>query len=104
MKRRSFLLQVPACGILLACSSAREQGKVVSPYSEIAVSTPKANERPTIVVFMPRTPQAMEVWTGLRDELARDFKLVAVEVEGRDSVDVFIQAMRRHRASAIVLM
>jgi ABC-type uncharacterized transport system substrate-binding protein len=104
MKRRSFLIQVPACGLLLACSSAREHGPVASPYSEIAVSAPKAGEPPTVLVFMPRTQQALEVWTGLRDELARDFKLVAIEVEGRDSVDVFVQAMRRHRASAIVLM
>ncbi|HKY38588.1 MAG TPA: hypothetical protein VJN18_21740 [Polyangiaceae bacterium] len=104
MKRRRFLIEVPACALLLACSSAREHGPVISPYSEIAVSAPKAGEPRTILVFMPRTPQALEVWTGLRDELARDFKLVAVEVEGRDSVDVFMQAMRRHRASAIVLM
>jgi hypothetical protein len=53
---------------------------------------------------MPRTPQAAEVWTGLRDELGADFKLVAVEVTGRDSAPVIGEGLRRHRPDAIVLM
>jgi len=104
MKRRSFLIQVPACGLLLACSPAAEQAPAASAYAEIATSKPKQGDVPTVLVFMPRTPQAFEVWTGLRDELARDFKLVAIEVEGRDAAGVFETAMHRHRASAIVLM
>jgi hypothetical protein len=113
MNRRSFLM-VPAAGLAMGCWSGREHGAVATPYSEIAVSAPsrtagasapaRAADVPTVLVFMPKTPQALEVWTGLRDDLKRDFKLIAVQVEGRHSVDVFTQAMHRHRASAIVLM
>jgi hypothetical protein len=59
---------------------------------------------PTIVVFMPKSPQTVEVWTGLRDELVNDYRLVAVEVVGRGGANVVAEGLARHRPSAIVLM
>jgi hypothetical protein len=59
---------------------------------------------PAIVVFMPKTTQAMEVWRGLSDEVGREFRLVAVEVHGRESVPVIAEGLRRHRPAAMVLM
>jgi hypothetical protein len=105
MKRRDFLLGLPLCGAgLAACGPTQMQSRADSAYSELAASTPKAAGAPKVVVFMPRTPQSMEVWAGLRDELASDFALVAVEVHGRDSVAVLEEGLRRHQPSAIVLM
>jgi hypothetical protein len=53
---------------------------------------------------MPDTTQTREVWTGLRDELQRDFALVAVRVEGSDAAADLSAAIERHRPNGIVLM
>jgi len=62
---------------LLAEHSARR----FAGYAEIDSTSPSKEPAPTVVVFMPRTAQAQEVWVGLRDELSKDFRLVAVEVQ-----------------------
>ncbi len=105
MNRRAFLITVPLCGLGLACSSASQRHEVDSAYAEIASSSPrKKGTTPTILVFMPRTTQTMEVWTGLRDELAADFKVIAVEISNRDASSIIAEAVRRHRPTAVVLM
>ena len=105
MNRRVFVFGLPVvAGVALACSPTSLPQKGPTAYSEIASVTPKSSSAPTIVVFMPNTPQAIEVWTGLRDELAKDFHIVAVEVRGRDSVPTLSEGLRLHRPSAIVLM
>ncbi len=90
-------------GVALACSPSSVQNNETTAYSEIASVTAKFGSAPTVVVFMPRTTQALEVWTGLRDELSKDFRIVAVEVRGRD-LAALAEGLRRHRPSAIVLM
>jgi len=103
LNRRQFLLGLPAgCALLQGCT----QG-ALSPtthyYAEIARSSnPSAKE--TILVCMPETPQTLEVWSGLRDELARNYSLVALRVEDRASRAVIEEGIRRHQPASIVLM
>jgi hypothetical protein len=106
MNRRTFLLAAPICGATaLACSGTGPRREADTAYAEIAVSRPKkGGAPPTILVCMPRTEQTQEVWTGLRDELADDFHLVAVEVKDREGAPAIAEGARRHRPAAIVLM
>ena len=91
--------------MVLACGAVGPRRAGDSAYTEIASSSPpREGSAPTILVFMPRTTQTMEVWAGLRDELVSDFKVVAVEVSNRDSSATIAEGVRRHRPSAIVLM
>jgi hypothetical protein len=103
MKRRTFVLLPLCASVALACTPSRGPLDAAA-YSEIASVAAGRPGAPTVVVFMPRTTQAMEVWRGLRDELGRDFRIVAVEVQGRQSVPALSEGLRRHRPSAIVLM
>jgi hypothetical protein len=104
MNRRSFLLTIPiGGGLALGCSAGARLTRVAT-YSEIESTNPNKEAAPTVLVCMPRTSQALEVWTGLRDELAKDFRLVGIEVAGRESSSIISEGLRRHRPSAIVLM
>jgi hypothetical protein len=103
MNRRAFLLTIPICGLAAACSPSVRQARVKT-YEEIESTDPGQQGARSIVVFMPDTVQAREVWVGLRDELAKDFRLVSVKVEGRDCAPVIAEGMRRHLPAAIVLM
>jgi hypothetical protein len=106
VNRRTFLLAAPVCGAAaLGCSSTGERREAATAYTELTVSHPKKGGSPrNILVCMPRTDQTQEVWTGLRDELANDFRLVVVEVKDRDGAPAIAEGVRRHRPSAIVLM
>jgi hypothetical protein len=106
MNRRTFLLAAPICGATaVACSAAGPRRDADTAYAEIAVSRPKkGGSLPTILVCMPRTEQTQEAWTGLRDELANDFHLVAMEVKDREGAPAIAEGWRRHRPSAVVLM
>jgi hypothetical protein len=103
LNRRQFLLSVPVgCALLQGCAKGP-----VTPvnhyYSEIARSqSPGAKE--TILVCMPETPQTMEVWAGLRDELSRNYNLVALKVEDRAARNVIAEGVHRYRPASIVLM
>jgi hypothetical protein len=103
MNRRAFLLAIPACCVVSACSSSLNRAPV-RPYTEIESTNPDLADARTIVVFMPDTPQAREVWVGLRDELVNDFRLVSIRVEGRDCAPTIVEGLRRYRPGAIVLM
>jgi hypothetical protein len=71
---------------------------------EIASSSPAAAPKGTILVVMPDTIQTREVWTGLRDELSRDYRLVAVRIDGREGARDLAAAMDRHQPNTVVLM
>jgi hypothetical protein len=71
---------------------------------EVARSKPAGSPKGTILVAMPETVQTREVWTGLRDELAHDYELVAVRIEGPGSAADLAAAMGRYRPSGVVLM
>jgi putative ABC transport system substrate-binding protein len=106
MNRRTFLLAAPICSATaLACSGAGQRREADTAYAEIAVSrSKKGGSLPTILVCMPRTEQTQEVWTGLRDELASDFHIVAVEIKDREGAPAIAEGVNRHRPAAIVLM
>jgi hypothetical protein len=103
--RREFLLSVPICaGVVVACSSAGRHLGSGSRYVELASSVPPHAAKGTILVVMPETKQTREVWTGLSDELSRDYSLVAVRAEGSSTTDAIAEAVQRHQPSGIVLM
>lgn len=103
--RREFVTGVSfGVAALFGCAPASQGGAPRSAYVELAKLAPPSDARGTIVVCMPETTQTREVWTGLSDELAADFSLVAVRIDGRGSAGIIAEAMRRHRPSAVVLM
>jgi hypothetical protein len=103
LNRRQFLLGIPVgCAVLQGCAQDAHS-PTAHYYAEIARSTnPSAKE--TILVCMPETPQTMEVWSGLRDELSKNYSLVALKVEDRGARSVIEEGVRRHRPASIVLM
>lgn len=103
LNRRSFLLGLPLVAGGLGCSSgsgtavtqARSPGRLAS-----AVSPGK----PAVLVCMPDTKQTREVWSGLKDELAGHFTLVAVDVHGDHGGEVLARAMAELHPVCVVLM
>jgi hypothetical protein len=71
---------------------------------ELATSSPGGAAKGTILVAMPETVQTKEVWTGLNDELGKEFALVAVRAEGANSRDVIAEGIRRYQPVCLVLM
>jgi hypothetical protein len=104
LTRRSFLLGIPiGCAALEACASGLPSASPARRYTEIASSSSPSSKE-TVLVCMPKTPQTMEVWSGLHDELAKNYRLVALEVENRDGAGIIAEGIRRHRPASIVLM
>jgi hypothetical protein len=107
LSRRGFLGVAPLAllgAAAVGCQSSQRQGRrAITPYEEAlrgATSTGKG----TIVVMMPSTSQTQEVWTGLSDELGRDYELVSVRVDSGDDDATVAEALRRHAPRAVVLM
>ncbi len=106
LSRRNFLLALPAGAWLLdsCANNAAVAPHAAHSYVELAASAPANSSHETILVCMPKTPQTMEVWSGLRDELAKNYRLVAIQVEGRDDRALIEEGIRRYRPASIVLM
>jgi hypothetical protein len=103
LNRRTFLLAVPLVAGAVGCSRGSEAvGPRHDSVDQLASST--AAGKPTVLVFMPDTKQTREVWTGLLDELAEHFTLIAMRVEGERGATVVATAMARHRPACVVLM
>lgn len=103
LSRRKLLLAMSSAGLGLACS-VTSQTPPPARYVEIASAGPAEAGTPTILVCMPATTQTAEVWTGLKDELGADYRLVAVEVESASESSRIAEAMERHRPAGLVLM
>jgi hypothetical protein len=103
LSRRRFLLTVPLTGLGAACASSTPLLSGGGPR-EFAASKPAGAAKGRILVAMPETVQTVEVWTGLRDELARDYDLVAVRIEGPASTADLAAAMARYQPNGVVLM
>jgi hypothetical protein len=86
-----------------ACAAATPGTSSTLAYRELR-DKPGKPGAPTILVCMPETPQTQEVWMGLSDEVASEYRLVAIRVEGRGGASLIAQGIRRHRPSAVVLM
>ena len=104
LTRRGFLTLPVAAALASACASSARVLQRSSDYFEIAITNPRTAPKGTIVVAMPETVQTREVWTGLEDELGRDYRLVAVRVDGPGAAPVIAEAIRRHQPAALVLM
>jgi hypothetical protein len=103
LTRRQFLVAVSVGTGVVACAAATPGTDSVLAYRELRDKVGKAGA-PTVLVCMPDTPQTREVWTGLSDEVASEYRLVAVRVEGRGGASLIAQGIGRHRPAAIVLM
>jgi hypothetical protein len=105
LNRREFLLGLPlAASGLSACAPLGRGNGARAQYVELSATSPAKSARGKILVCMPETAQTREVWSGLCDELRRDFELVAVRVDGSGGDGVIAQGIARHRPSALVLM
>jgi hypothetical protein len=104
LSRRRFLLTVPLTGLGAACSSVRPALRGVDGPVELATAAPRAQAKGTILVAMPETVQTKEVWEGLADELSREYRLVAVRIEGERAAADLGVAMERYRPNGLVLM
>ena len=103
LTRREWLATLPlgAMGVVgcAGASQAPSRAKWVNLF-EGSGHGPKG----TIIVFMPETSQTKEVWTGLVDELQRDFKLLAIRVETAADFATIAQAIQQHHPVALVLI
>jgi hypothetical protein len=104
LTRREFLLGVPSLLAVSACTSGTRTTVQKKPYAELAHTSGAAAGAPKVVVFMPNTAQTREVWTGLSDELSRDFELVSVLVDDASQTNTMAEAIARHHPSGVVLM
>lgn len=105
LTRRGFLLTVPlGAGAVTGCSSAARQLRGGDGYVELATSTPDGTAKATILVVMPETSQTKEVWTGLNDELGKEYHLVAIRAEGASAAGAIGEGIRRTQPAGIVLM
>jgi hypothetical protein len=107
LSRRRFLLTVPLTGLGAACASTRPVLRADGPLElGTAGPPPGAQEKGTILVAMPETTQTKEVWAGLADELAHEYRLVAVRVEGDGAAAAadIGAAMARYQPQGVVLM
>jgi len=105
LNRRQFLLGLPVGTVLLqSCARVGPTAPLAQRYSEIAHATSAGAGKETILVCMPETQQTLEVWAGLRDELAKNYRLVALKVDNRDGHALIAEGVRRHRPKSVVLM
>lgn len=104
LTRRTFVLSLPLSAGAAACATATRRPREATGYVELAAANLAAAAKATILVVMPETPQTREVWTGLSDELAGQYRLIAVRAEGATAAAAIGEGMRRHRPAAVVLM
>lgn len=104
LTRRDFLWSVPLClGALWGCTSSMTAAQV-GALRELATSKGAPSDAPTIVVFMPDTPQTKDVWQGLTDELGNDFRLVSVLLKSSSESQLMSEALKRYKPRGLVLM
>jgi len=104
LTRRAFLT-VPLCvGILSGCSGAARDPSLPSAPHELVEVTSAGPRAPTVLVFMPDTAQTKQVFSGLRDELGKDYRLIALTVDASGDSSVIESALKRYAPAGIVLM
>jgi hypothetical protein len=103
LTRRQMLALPIWVGTTFGCSSVGRRMNVGGGYFELASGGP-ATAQATILVAMPDTPQTRQVWTGLGDELGKQYRLVALRVDGAGAADVIAEGIRRHHPAGLVLM
>jgi ABC-type uncharacterized transport system substrate-binding protein len=105
LTRRDFLWCLPAgAGALLGCQSDGSGLASRSAYRELASTGRRTTGGKSVLVCMPETEQTKEVWTSLADELGKEFDLIALGVNDRDSAASIARGIERHRPAGVVLM
>lgn len=102
LTRRELLTLVTGSTVLAACSHTSAQSRGSTAYLEL--HNERKRGRDTILVCMPETVQTQQAWTGLNDELAQEFGLVALRVEHRTDSEAIAEAVERYKPSGVVLM
>ena len=102
MTRRGVLALPIWAGTAVGCASIARRTSG-GGYLELASGGASAAAA-TILVAMPDTPQTRQVWSGLSDELGKQYRLVAVRVNDPGASDVIAEGIRRHTPAALVLM
>lgn len=103
LSRRRFVIGVPLLLGAAACAvSPRQQRAAGARYHELFSTTGAGSN--TVLVCMPDTSQTRQVWLGMSDELAQQYRLIAVRIDNRSDADVIERAIRRHHPSGLVLM
>jgi hypothetical protein len=101
-RRQALVLPIWA-GTAFGCASVGKRTRAGGGYVELGASGPAAPTA-TILVAMPDTPQTRQVWNGLSDELGKQYRLVALRVDGSDAAEVLAEGIRRHGPQGLVLM
>lgn len=104
LTRREFVISIPLCVASAWGCASTSQAVASNQLVELAKTTPESGESRTILVFMPETSQTKEVWTGLSDELGREFQLVAVRIDNASQAAVIGEAIVRYKPVGLVLM
>lgn len=60
--------------------------------------------KPAVLVLMPDTPQAAQVWTGLQSELASDFDVITSRIEKESTLEELTAAIDRTHPACLVLL
>jgi hypothetical protein len=103
LTRRTFLASLPVAAA--ACShSSRVLVRDQAGYVELATAGPPGETKATILVAMPETVQTREVWTGLKDELGKEYRLVAIRIDGAGAAPAIAEAIKRHQPAGLILM
>jgi hypothetical protein len=105
LTRRALLCTLPLCvGILSGCSPTLRDSSSPDESPELLNVANAGPGAPTILVFMPDTTQTHQVLSGLRDELGKDFRLVALRVDASSHSSVIEAALKRYAPAGLVLM
>jgi hypothetical protein len=105
LTRRDFLCAIPICaGVVWGCTTGTAQPSDPSHLVEVLSTKPEDPAARTILVFMPETVQTKEVWKGLSDELADNYRLVAVRIDRASDTPIIAEALKRYKPVGLVLM
>lgn len=105
LTRRKFFWLVPSCAaVVWGCSSPVGPSPSHGKLERLASSRASQASAPTILVFMPETAQTKQVWSGLHDELADDYQLIAIRLDAAGQASIIEEAVSRYKPVGLVLM
>lgn len=102
MPRPLRLLLLLAAWFCLSCGAATNQGP--SSATGAFKPVPRRPSKPAILVLMPDTPQAAQVWTGLQSELASDFDVITSRIEKDSALEDLSAAIDQTHPACLVLL
>ena len=103
LTRRGFLLGVSSTGLLAGCAATHSRSNG-SGGALLFTTQAKVRNARAILVIMPETRQTKEVWTGLSDELGKEYDLIALRGDPDQVTATIARGIERYRPSGLVLM